>query len=154
MRGVGPANLSFANFETSGRMPVDPLLIEAVEISRGPNSTVFGLGNAFNKKANASGVTLAFWRSWLDRCTYTGRWREMLQRSAITLKLMTYAPSGGLVAAPTAGLHFTPDLIETLENGTKSARTLKQKDDEFGDLLTGDKSRHVDDVGIQIAVRA
>jgi GH15 family glucan-1,4-alpha-glucosidase len=48
--------------------------------------------------------TVAFWRSWLDRCTYTGRWREMLHRSAITLKLMTYAPSGGLVAAPTAGL--------------------------------------------------
>jgi GH15 family glucan-1,4-alpha-glucosidase len=45
-----------------------------------------------------------FWRSWLAQSTYTGRWREMLQRSAITLKLMTYAPSGGLVAAPTAGL--------------------------------------------------
>ncbi len=46
VRGVGPANLSFANFETSGRMPIDPLIIDAVEISRGPNSTVFGLGNA------------------------------------------------------------------------------------------------------------
>ncbi|HSJ22438.1 MAG TPA: glycoside hydrolase family 15 protein [Nocardioidaceae bacterium] len=48
--------------------------------------------------------TVAFWRDWLSRSTYTGRWRETLNRSAITLKLMTYAPSGGLVAAPTAGL--------------------------------------------------
>ena len=48
--------------------------------------------------------TVAFWRDWLAQSTYSGRWREELQRSAITLKLMTYAPSGGLVAAPTAGL--------------------------------------------------
>jgi GH15 family glucan-1,4-alpha-glucosidase len=48
--------------------------------------------------------TVAFWRSWLARSTYTGRWREDIQRSAITLKLMTYAPTGGIVAAPTAGL--------------------------------------------------
>ncbi|WP_214364447.1 glycoside hydrolase family 15 protein [Pseudonocardia sp. H11422] len=48
--------------------------------------------------------TNRFWRRWLSRSTYRGRWREMLQRSAITLKLMTYAPSGALVAAPTAGL--------------------------------------------------
>ncbi|HEV7651523.1 MAG TPA: glycoside hydrolase family 15 protein [Actinophytocola sp.] len=48
--------------------------------------------------------TVAWWRSWVARSTYTGRWRETLQRSAITLKLMTYAPTGGLVAAPTAGL--------------------------------------------------
>ena len=48
--------------------------------------------------------TVGFWRSWLGRSTYTGRWREAVQRSAITLKLMTYAPSGGLVAAPTTAL--------------------------------------------------
>jgi GH15 family glucan-1,4-alpha-glucosidase len=48
--------------------------------------------------------TVTFWRAWLGRSSYTGRWREALQRSAITLKLMTYAPTGGLVAAPTAGL--------------------------------------------------
>ena len=48
--------------------------------------------------------TVGFWESWLAQSTYTGRWREELNRSAITLKLMTYAPSGGLVAAPTAGL--------------------------------------------------
>src|SRR3954454_8057432 len=48
--------------------------------------------------------TVAFWHSWLARCTYTGRWRETVHRSAITLKLMTYAPTGGLVAAPTTSL--------------------------------------------------
>jgi GH15 family glucan-1,4-alpha-glucosidase len=48
--------------------------------------------------------TVEFWRNWLRRTTYTGRWREMITRSAMTLKLMTYAPSGALVAAPTAGL--------------------------------------------------
>jgi GH15 family glucan-1,4-alpha-glucosidase len=48
--------------------------------------------------------TASFWRTWLRRSTYAGRWREVLNRSAITLKLMTYAPTGGLVAAPTAGL--------------------------------------------------
>jgi GH15 family glucan-1,4-alpha-glucosidase len=48
--------------------------------------------------------TIDFWKQWLHRSTYRGRWREAVQRSAITLKLMTYAPTGGLVAAPTAGL--------------------------------------------------
>ncbi|WP_406038679.1 glycoside hydrolase family 15 protein [Micromonospora sp. NBC_00898] len=48
--------------------------------------------------------TRDFWRRWLGRSRYTGRWREMVERSAMTLKLMTYAPTGALVAAPTAGL--------------------------------------------------
>jgi GH15 family glucan-1,4-alpha-glucosidase len=48
--------------------------------------------------------TVRFWRGWLNRSTYNGRWREQVARSAMTLKLMTYAPTGGLVAAPTAAL--------------------------------------------------
>jgi GH15 family glucan-1,4-alpha-glucosidase len=48
--------------------------------------------------------TSAFWRNWLHQSTYRGRWREMVSRSAMTLKLMTYLPTGALVAAPTAGL--------------------------------------------------
>jgi GH15 family glucan-1,4-alpha-glucosidase len=48
--------------------------------------------------------TVHFWRDWLHHSTYRGRWREMVSRSAITLKLMQYAPSGGLVAAPTTAL--------------------------------------------------
>ncbi len=48
--------------------------------------------------------TLDYWRRWLDRSRYGGRWREMVERSAITLKLMTYAPTGAMIAAPTAAL--------------------------------------------------
>ncbi len=48
--------------------------------------------------------TMAFWRRWLGRSTYSGRWREQVLRSAMTLKLMTCAPSGALRAAQTTGL--------------------------------------------------
>ncbi len=46
IRGVGQANISFGNFESNGRVPIDPINIDSVEISRGPNSSIFGIGNA------------------------------------------------------------------------------------------------------------
>ncbi|MFD9334627.1 glycoside hydrolase family 15 protein [Streptomyces sp. NPDC060028] len=45
-----------------------------------------------------------FWHGWIGRCTYRGRWQQMVNRSAITLKLLTYAPTGGPIAAATMGL--------------------------------------------------
>ena len=44
VRGIGAANIAVDNFATSGRVPIDPIDIDAVEISRGPNSNIFGLG--------------------------------------------------------------------------------------------------------------
>ena len=51
--------------------------------------------------------TLDYWRRWISRSTYRGRWREMVNRSALALKLMVYDPTGALVAAPTMGLPET-----------------------------------------------
>lgn len=48
--------------------------------------------------------TIEYWRRWLAGCTYRGRWREVVHRSALALKLLTYEPTGAIIAAPTCGL--------------------------------------------------
>lgn len=48
--------------------------------------------------------TIDYWRTWISRSQYRGRWREMVNRSALILKLLTFEPTGAIVAAPTCSL--------------------------------------------------
>jgi GH15 family glucan-1,4-alpha-glucosidase len=55
--------------------------------------------------------TTRWWQKWSNRCKYKGRWREAVMRSLITLKALTYAPTGGIVAAPTTSLPEWPGSV-------------------------------------------
>jgi GH15 family glucan-1,4-alpha-glucosidase len=65
---------------------------------------VMSPSTALNYTASAFKRTVAFWRSWVARSSYRGRWREVVNRSALTLKLLTSKKHGSIVAAPTFGL--------------------------------------------------
>jgi hypothetical protein len=88
VRGISSANISYGNFEVSGRMPIDPLLVEGIEISRGPNANVFGLGNAggtVNQVPVSANVTRNKTRLELRADSYEG-WRTSFDTNVVLKK--------------------------------------------------------------------
>jgi GH15 family glucan-1,4-alpha-glucosidase len=63
--------------------------------------------HSYRAFVEAFNETRQYWQNWIGQCQYQGRWREMVQRSALVLKLLTYEPTGAIVAAPTTSLPET-----------------------------------------------
>ena len=72
-----------------------------------PDATDCAPALSAEEQAEYFQITVDYWHDWLRQCTYRGRWREIIYRSALTLKLLTYQPTGAIVAAPTTSLPET-----------------------------------------------
>jgi len=88
IRGIAPANVSYGNFETMNRNPIDPTIVDGVEVSRGPNANVFGLGNpsgTVNQVPSAANLTANRSRAELRADSYDG-YRSVLDVNRVLIK--------------------------------------------------------------------
>jgi GH15 family glucan-1,4-alpha-glucosidase len=69
-----------------------------------PQGSGCGISLSEQEATDSFKNTVDYWRRWIAKCTYTGRWREIVHRSALALKLLTFKPTGAIVAAPTCSL--------------------------------------------------
>ena len=94
---VRPATGGLLAFATFSEGQIGGMVLESAPVEAPHRISAAEIRGLFEE-------TRAYWRDWIAHSHYHGRWREVVERSAMTLKLMTYAPSGALIAAPTAGL--------------------------------------------------
>ncbi len=91
----------------------DDCVVSSMELRRGDRA-IFALYASKGKRDGFAityeyeekllDTTVDYWHRWINQCTYDGRWRESVYRSALTLKLLTYEPTGAIIAAPTSSL--------------------------------------------------
>ncbi|MGH7627987.1 MAG: glycoside hydrolase family 15 protein [Gemmatimonadales bacterium] len=107
LRGDLPLTLSDDGAAARGRarLSAGARCCVSLVFSQGQPAVIPPLGAVAERKIRTS---IAWWEGWASRCTYAGPYREAVLRSALTLKLMTYAPSGAVVAAPTTSLPEWP----------------------------------------------
>lgn len=126
VRGIASANVSYGNFETMGRTPIDRLVLEGLEISRGPNANVFGLGNpsgTVNQVPVAANTTRNFARVELQADDWDGYRgtldvNRILLRDKLALRFSTLQAEEGFVRKPSG--------METVRyNGLVQARPFK-----------------------------
>jgi GH15 family glucan-1,4-alpha-glucosidase len=90
---------SFAEFDIEEGRPTAVFMLHKIE--RGEGCTIsYSEEQAEVRFTN----TIEYWRNWLSQSNYKGRWREMVHRSALILKLLTFEPTGAIVAALTCSL--------------------------------------------------
>jgi GH15 family glucan-1,4-alpha-glucosidase len=87
-----------------GRLKVRPHERVWVALTYYPDARGQDMTNALTDYDAELERTLAYWREWWHACRYDGRYADLVRRSALTLKLLTYEPTGALVAAPTTSL--------------------------------------------------
>jgi hypothetical protein len=88
VRGIGSANIAFGNIATTGRVPVDPLWMDSLEVSRGPNANIFGLGNSsgtVNQVPSTANLTRHFTKVEFRGDSYDG-WRASFDANRMLLK--------------------------------------------------------------------
>ncbi|KPL14803.1 MAG: glucoamylase [Bacteroides sp. SM23_62] len=90
---------AFAEFETGEEDESHVFVLHKVD--KGDGCTITFSAEQANARFKN---TIEYWRKWLSRSNYKGRWREMVNRSALILKLLTFEPTGAIVAAPTCSL--------------------------------------------------
>src|SRR5918994_862475 len=106
LRSVPPLELEDDGRGASGafRIRTGERKYLSLTYSREAPAVIAPLGEAARERIER---TVRWWQEWANRCTYEGPYRDAVVRSALALKLMAYAPSGALVAAPTTSLPET-----------------------------------------------